>query len=79
LSKIFAFFLSENSAKKTAFENGEIIVYRIKKVISKNFSELFEKIDTLTDERKRKKYSIAEIVMAGLFLFILKEGQLSFL
>ena len=51
------------------------MVYRIKKVISVHFPEIFEKFETLPDIRKRKEYLIAEIVTAGLFLFIFKEGS----
>lgn len=43
------------------------------KVISTKFPELFKKIEKLPDSRKRKDYSIVEIVMSGIFLFILKE------
>lgn len=49
------------------------MLYRIKKVISGKFPELFEKIENLEDLRKREDYSITEIVTAGLFLFILKK------
>jgi len=59
----------------TASENGKIITYRIKKVISTKFPQLFDQIEALPDNRKRKEYSIVEIIMSGVFLFILKEGS----
>jgi hypothetical protein len=69
------FFIREQHKKTTASENGKIIIYRIKKVISTKFPELFEKIEALPDNRKRKDYSSLEIITSGVFLFILKEGS----
>lgn len=44
-------------------------------MISTKFPELFEKIEALPDNRKRKDYSVVEIITSGVFLFILKEGS----
>lgn len=44
-------------------------------MISTKFPELYEKIEALPDNRKRKDYSILEIITSGVFLFILKEGS----
>lgn len=67
------FLIREHHKKTTASENGKIVLFRIKKVISSKFPELFEKIKNLPDFRKREDYSITEIITAGLFLFILKK------
>ncbi len=44
-------------------------------MILTKFPQLFEKIEALPDKRKRKDYSILEIITSGVFLFILKEGS----
>ncbi len=41
--------------------------------MTKRFPELQIEFNNLTDKRKRKDYSMAEIVMGGLFMFIFKE------
>jgi hypothetical protein len=67
------FILRERRKKTTAAEHGKIILYRIKSVMTKRFPELQIEFNNLTDKRKRKDYSMAEIVMGGLFMFIFKE------
>lgn len=54
-------------------EKGKIVLYRIKKEIETHFPELFDKLSHLTDSRKRKEYSMAEIMVGALFMFIFKE------
>lgn len=44
-------------------------------MILTKFPQLFDKIEALPDNRKRKEYSIVEIITSGVFLFILKEGS----
>jgi hypothetical protein len=69
------FLLREPKKKTTAAEKGKIIVYRIKSVIRKRFPKLNELSNNLEDSRERKTYSMTEIVVAGLFMFLLKEGS----
>ncbi len=76
----FAFFLvffklREQRKKITSAEHGKIIIYRIKGVLAKRFPDLETKFNHLVDNRKRKEYSMAELVMGGLFMFIFKEGS----
>ena len=42
-------------------------------MISNNFPELQKKFDNLPDIRKRKEYTMSEILTGGLFMFIFKE------
>jgi hypothetical protein len=65
--------LRERRKKITAAEHGRIVLHQIKSVISKHFTDLQTESNTLTDKRKRKEYSMAEIVMGGLFMFIFRE------
>ena len=76
----FAFFLvfftlREQRKKITSAEHGKIILYRIKGVLAKRFPDLEAKFNCLVDNRKRKEYSMSELVMGGLFMFIFKEGS----
>lgn len=65
--------MREPQRKFTAAENGKIIVYRIKQVISQRFPELIVRFNNLPDNRLREEYSMAELVTAVLFMFILKQ------
>lgn len=48
---------------------------QIAKTIQSGFPGLAEKITGLDDPRKRKDYSLAELVMGGIMLFVFKEGS----
>jgi hypothetical protein len=67
------FTLREPCKNTPAAEKGKIILYRIKRVIDTHFSELLNSSNRLTDSRKRKEYSMAEIVAGALFMYIFKE------
>lgn len=67
------FKLRERRKKTTAAENGKIIIYRIKCIILKRFPDLWTGFKSLTDCRKRKEYSMQEVVAGALFMFIFKE------
>lgn len=69
------FFKREPKKKLTAADKGKIIIYSIKSVITKRFPELFELFSDLTDNRKRIEYSVSEIIMGALFMFLLKEAS----
>lgn len=73
LSFWIVFKLREPSKKTSAAEKGKIILWSIKKVIHSHFPDLFEKLNCLTDNRKRKEYSTPEIFIGALFMFIFKE------
>ena len=67
------FILREQGKNTSAAEKGKIILYRIKRVIDKHLPELFDRFNSLTDDRKRKEYSMTEIVAGALFMYIFKE------
>ena len=51
------------------------MAYQIGKVLHSGFPGLSDKINHLCDPRKRKDYSLAELVMGGIMLFVFKEGS----
>lgn len=65
--------MREPCKKTTAAEKAKIILSCIRKVINSRFPELFDKFNDLTDGRKHKEYSMAEIVTGALFMYIFKE------
>jgi hypothetical protein len=65
--------LREPSKKTPAAEKGKIILWRIRKIIDTHFSDLASSSNKLSDCRKRKVYSMAEIILGSLFMFIFKE------
>lgn len=48
---------------------------QIAKTVRSGFPGLAEKIMGLNDPRKRKEYSLVELVMGGIVLFVFKEGS----
>ena len=67
------FILGEPRKKTTAAGKGKIILSVIRKVIRTHFPELFHSFNDLTDSRKRKEYSMTEILTGALFMYIFKE------
>jgi hypothetical protein len=65
--------LREPGKKTPAAEKGKIILWRIRKIIDTHFSDLASSSNKLSDCRKRKVYSMAEIILGSLFMFIFKE------
>ena len=63
----------EQSKKTTAQDQGKIIVSRINSVINTRFPKLFDEISHLTDNRHRVEYSMSEIIVGTLFMFIFKQ------
>ena len=61
--------------KKSKQSKGKQIAYQIAKIIQSGFPGLREKIMGLNDPRKRKEYSLAELVVGGILLFVFKEGS----
>ena len=73
---LYYFILREPSRKTTASDKGKIILSAIRKNIQAHFPELFTSFNNLTDSRKRKEYSMAEIIVGALFMYIFKETSL---
>ncbi|GAF95814.1 unnamed protein product, partial [marine sediment metagenome] len=69
------FIQREPKQKITAAEKGKVIISGIRRVIKSRFPELLDKLNSLTDNRKRREYSMAEILTGGLFMFIFKEAS----
>jgi hypothetical protein len=67
------FILREQGKNTSAAEKGKIILYRIKRVIDSHFPELLDSFNTLKDSRKRKEYSMTEILTGALLMYIFKE------
>jgi len=65
--------LREPCKNTPAAEKGKIILSQIKKVIDTHFPELLNSSNNLSDSRKRKEYSMSEIVTGALFMYIFKE------
>lgn len=51
------------------------MAYQITKTVRSVFPGLEEKIMDLCDPRKRKDYSLAELVVGGIMLSVFKEGS----
>jgi hypothetical protein len=69
------FILREPCKNTTAAEKGRIILSSIKKVIDAHFPELFNSFNNLTDRRKRKGYTMTEVLTGALFMYIFKEAS----
>jgi len=67
--------LREPCKNTSAAEKGKIILSQIKKVIETHFPELLHCANSLSDSRKRKEYSMSEIITGALFMFIFKESS----
>ncbi|MCP4937239.1 MAG: hypothetical protein GY927_24285 [bacterium] len=51
------------------------LVYQLHQTISHFFPDLLERIGALTDCRRKSMYELSEIIMAGIALFLFKEGS----
>ena len=60
-------------SKISAMFNGKQVLREVKKVLQCHFSDLYERLNALTDTRERKCYSPAESVLGGMVLFLLKK------
>jgi len=69
----YLFILRERRNKTTAAENGKIILYRIKSVISTRFPDLLPGFKLLKDSRNRKEYSMEELISGALLMLIFKQ------
>ena len=53
--------------------NGKQVLWEVKKVLQCHFSDLYKRLNALTDNRERECYSPAELVLGGVVLFLLKK------
>lgn len=53
----------------------QALVFQIQKVISQHFPKLIERLDKMSDPRKRKSYKISELLLAAIMMHIFKEGS----
>jgi hypothetical protein len=51
------------------------LIFRLKKTIDHHFPDLYEKIETIPECRKRADYSLLELIMAGVAMFLFKKGS----
>lgn len=50
-------------------------MFRLKKTIDHYFPDLYEKIETIPECRKRADYSLLELIMAGIAMYLFKKGS----
>ncbi len=51
------------------------LMFRLKKTIDHHFPDLYEKIEAIPEFRKRQDYSLLELIMAGVAMFLFKQGS----
>jgi hypothetical protein len=51
------------------------LMFRLKKTIDHHFPDLYEQIEALPECRKRADYSLLELIMAGVAMFLFKKGS----
>lgn len=56
-------------------QEGRNLMFRFQKTIDHHFPDLYEQIEAIPDCRKRADYSLLELIMAGVVMFVLKKGS----
>lgn len=56
-------------------QEGRNLIFRLQKTIDHHFPDLYEQIEAIPDCRKRADYSLVELIMAGVVMFVLKKGS----
>jgi len=51
------------------------LMFRLQKTIDHHFTDLYEKIEAIPECRKRPQYTLLEIIMAGVAMFLLEKGS----
>ena len=51
------------------------LMFRLKKTIDHHFPDLYEKIEAIPECRKHSHYSLLELIMAGVAMFLFKKGS----
>ena len=59
--------------KLSAKETGKIALWQIKKVLNSHFPDLSSRLNAMEDNRERERYTVEELVLGGLMLFLLKQ------
>lgn len=62
-------------AKMAEPQNGKNVVLQIFQTINHFFPNLFDKMREIEDYRKKSDYQLVELIMAGIAMFIFKEGS----
>ncbi len=62
-------------SRKSPEPRGSEVACKILKTISHYFPKLFDRIREIEDYRKRPNYELAELIMAGISMFIFKQGS----
>ena len=58
--------------KVSSNATGKQVLWEVKKVLQCHFSDLYDRLNALTDSRQRKCYFPSELVLGGIVLFLLK-------
>jgi hypothetical protein len=51
------------------------LMFRLQKTIDHHFPDLYEQLEAIPDCRKRSDYSLLELIMAGVAMFLFKQGS----
>jgi len=51
------------------------LMFRLQKTIDHHFPDLYEKIEAIPECRKQPQYSLLELIMAGVAMFLFKKGS----
>ena len=51
------------------------LMFRLQKTIDHHFPDLYEQIEAIPECRKRSDYSLLELIMAGVAMFLFKQGS----
>lgn len=63
----------DHSTSTSTPQKGKVIVYQVYKTIKHFFPSLFTKLESLPDIRKRRNYSVAELLTGAIAMFLFKE------
>ena len=65
----------EFSDINVAKNKGQQIAVGLRQTIHHFFPDIYTRLEAIEDLRKRRDYSITEIILGGIFLFICREGS----
>jgi len=60
---------------REATATGRQVLYQITQTVNQFFPDLWDRVNTLTDPRKKPHYSLAELIGGCVALFVFKEGS----
>ena len=67
--------LAEASDTTSAKTPGQQVALGVLRTAHHFFPDLYERLEAVTDPRARRKYTMTEILLGGIFLFVCKEGS----